>query len=264
MKRFFFLALMLCLLEVSTASAALIVDLRFSDNTKTKPAAAGIYTINAWAQVTGGANANPNDDGLQFLIGSVRSTQVSGGAVLGNGASGVTAATGAGLFSTSGSVGGANGTQQNVSLDGIFDWGTTSSAASGGIKFNSTFNSGLDAVFANSPGAVPGTNVNSIAGGWEYLIGSFTFTIDPSSVNASAAQGATTTLDWFKMTSSTIGQHSHRIDGATISTAATYAPSLAANGVSFTANAIPEPGTLALGGMVLAGLAGWKLRRRKA
>jgi hypothetical protein len=247
------------LLLAAPAQAALIVDLRFSDGSKTKQAAAGVYSIDVWAQVTG-ANTTP-DEGLLFVYGAVRSTQVNGGAIS-SGTSGITANVASNTNWTVDSPFGQAGTAQNVTLDGIQDWGTLPTNNAQTIKYNSTLGSGLVPVFLSTPGQTGA--VNALTNGVEFKVGTLTFTLNSNDVNNAALLAAATNIDWVLPSGSIPNRHNHRVDGGTaaVTSTTTYLASAPGNGVSFTA--VPEPGTWALGGMLLAGLAGLKLRRKKA
>src|SRR5688572_20899272 len=69
------------LLPAGSADAALLVDLRFADGTKSKVAAPGTYDVDVWAQVSGGTSGSNVNEGLLYVYGSVQSQQVSGGAL---------------------------------------------------------------------------------------------------------------------------------------------------------------------------------------
>ena len=98
-------------------------------------------------------------------------------------------------------------------------------------------------------------------------MGTLTFTLNGADVNNAALLGAATNLEWVKGVGTFPTAHSHRLDGSAtaVTSAATYLVSGPANGVSFTAPVpIPEPSTLALGGILLAGCVGFQLRRKQA
>jgi hypothetical protein len=260
MKKCLILLTALVCCGLAPIQAALIVDLRFSDGSKTKPAVAGNYSIDVWAQVTG-ANTTP-DEGLVALYGAVRSTQVNGGAIA-SGTSGITANVASNANWTVTPAFGQTGTPQNATTDGIQDWGTLATNSTATIKYNTNLAGGTTPVFLNTSGQAGA--VNALANGVEFKVGTLTFTLNGADVNAGAALNGVTNIDWVLPTGTFPNRHSHLIDGnsAAVTTAATYLASGPTNGVSFTANAIPEPGTLALGGILLAGLAGWSVRRKR-
>ncbi len=242
------------------AQAALIVDLRFSDGSKTKPAVAGSYNIDVWAQVTG-TNTTP-DEGLVAVYGAVRSTQVNGGAILA-GTSGITGNVASNANWTVTPAFGQAGTAQNATLDGIQDWGTLATNSTSTIKYNTNLAGGTTPVFLNTSGQAGA--VNALANGVEFKVGTLTFTLNSADVNNAALLNAATNIDWVLPTGTFPNRHSHLIDGSptAVTSTGTYLASGPTNGVSFTPNAIPEPGTYALGTILLAGVAGWKLRRKK-
>ena len=259
MKNCFALLTVLGFLLAAPAQAALIVDLRFSDGSKTKPTVAGVYSIDVWAQVTG-TNAIA-DEGLVALYGAVRSNQVNGGAILA-GTSGITGNAASNANWTVTPAFGQTGTAQNATTDGIQDWGMLATNNTATIKYNTNLAGGTTAVFLNTAGQAG--DVNTLANGVEFQVGTLTFTLNEADVNNAALLNASTTIDWVLPTGSFPNRHSHLIDGSAtaVTSTGTYFASAPSNGVSFTA--VPEPGTMALGGVLLAGLAGWKLRRKKA
>jgi hypothetical protein len=250
------------LLLAAPTQAALIVDLRFSDGSKSLPAVAGSYSIDVWAQVTG--TDGISNEGLVALYGGVRSNQVNGGAIS-SGTSGITGNVASNVNWSVTSPFGQAGTAQNVTLDGIQDWGTLATTNTSTIKYNTNLSGGTTPVFFSTPNQTG--DVNAITQGVEFQVGTLTFTLNPADVNLLAPGNAATTIDWFLPTGTIPTRHSHLIDGSptAVTSTGTYFTSAPGNGVSFTAPApIPEPGTIALGGVLLAGLAGLKLRRKKA
>jgi hypothetical protein len=242
-------------LPAATADAALIIDLRFTDGTKTRQIAAGTYEVDVWALVSG-TNDSTADEGLLNVYGSVQSQQVNGGA-LSAGTSGVTGNAGAGPVFTTGSPNGQAGTSQNITTDGVGDWGTVATSSTSTIKYNSALNNGLDPAFSNSSGVVANTlDANTV----EFKVGTFTVTINPADINALAGLDAETRFNWVKATGTFPTQHSHRADGASVTAAAAYAASTTANAVSFTSAAVPEPASLGLLGLAAAAALG---RRRR-
>lgn len=248
------------------AQAALVVDLRFAPGSqdaggpKVHNAVAGSYTVQVWAQVRGADTIS--NEGLINLFGSVQSTQVNAGAVLA-GTSGVTGNLGKATAFSTGAPIGQPGTAQNLTIDGIQDWGTLTGASA--IKYNSTetAGSGLDPVFAGTPGALTNLLDSGSAGaGVEFYVGDITITLNGADINNAALGGAQTVFNWVKGTGTIPASHSHREDGSStaVTSAATYLVSGQQNAVLFVP--VPEPttaGLIGLGTLVLGGI-----RRRKA
>ena len=171
------LAAVIVLLALSAAApATVVVDLRFSDGSKTKVAQPGDFSIDVWAQVTGTDPALR--DGLIWIYGSVQSTQINGGAVAGGAGTGITGNQAAPLFTITPFVG-APGDPQNVTADGIQDWGTPFGLGTASIKYNSALSDaegvpGVIPVYSDAPGVI----AHAIPNGTEYKVGTLTFHID--------------------------------------------------------------------------------------
>lgn len=237
------------------ANAALVVDLRFADGSKSKTAAPGTYTVNIWAQVTGADAASAND-GLLSAEGSLQSFQSSGGAIVpaAAGTSGVLGgATPIGLFTNVSPIG-KPGTTQNLSADNVNDWGALS--GTNALKFSSSDGT----TFVQSSNAGGGNfnliNDGSLGAGVELLVGSFVVTVAVGDVNGSG----TTFFQWVKGTSAVPTASNRREDNAGATSNVTYLQGLIpGNAVAFV---VPEPGSIGL--LSLGALAVGAIRRRKA
>jgi hypothetical protein len=146
------------------AQAQLAYDLRFSDGMHIKPPAAGTYTVDLWAQLTGTDTDHTNDS----LISSYIVIESAGG--------GSASFTGATLQPTFDQAGSRPGSGGDLNGDGIGDWGSTST---------STGNTNYMIVRNNSGGQAGGGTVGQAldASGWEFKIASFTLNVTtPSSM----------------------------------------------------------------------------------
>jgi hypothetical protein len=250
-------ALGAALVPAGSADAALVVDLRFTDGTKTALATPGNHEIDVWAQVTG--TNTVADEGLTHLYGSVQSQQINGGAVVdlpGVGTSGITGNMAAGPVFTVSPVRGQPGTPQNLTADGVQDWGTVASTNTNTIKYNAALDDqGVVPAFLTTPGVV----ANLIANGVEFKVGTLTVTINPEDINALALTGVTR-FNWVNGTGLFPRPQTHRIDGSTtdLNTSATYlAPT---EGVSFV---VPEPATFGVLGVAALGLLARRQRQAR-
>jgi hypothetical protein len=87
---------------------------------------------------------------------------------------------------------------------------------------------------------------------------SITATVDDLSI----LNGESTLISFLPRTGG--NYHLTRADGANFNSNGTANIAVGSGVTISTATAVPEPGTLALGGMLIAGLASWKLRRKQA
>ena len=243
------------LLPAAAADAALLVDLRFDDGTKSKVALPGTYTVDIWAQVSGGTNGTNADEGLLSLHGAIESAQVNGGILSGGG---VTGTSGFGPAFTTAAPTGRPGTPQNRTPDGVQDWGTTAATdLTNTPKYNSAVSAGIEPVFNTTPGA---TFNNLGPGSVEFKVGTFTVTIGATDVNPlGELNGGSTRFNWVKgIGNVAVVAHSHRVDNTLQTAGTSYLDSTLANAVTFTA--VPEPAALGVLGTAAAlGLLG---RRR--
>jgi len=214
-------------------SAAMIVDLRFADASgvdlagtaaKTQTATAGTdYNVNVWAQVTG-ADANNGNDGFEFLIGSIQSAQIGGGALTGAAGVGVTttfqvynSSTTSGFTATSPT--GGPGALDSATADNIQDLGlgtTTSTASEIKVVANLGTPGGTPVLLGTSgatANALPGSgNANT---GAEFLLGHVTFHVGALTGTA----GAATAVNWVSFQSATAAKTAKQVvDGATVTT----------------------------------------------
>jgi len=160
----------LALLAASAASicamparAALTYDLRFSDGTKQKDlsASSGPFTIELWGQVSG-TNGSVTDESIEQSYVVLQSTEVTGDLFDGALASGIALAPYNG-------TGYRNGTANNLTNDGVGDWGSNSNLiANAGYMFCRADTS------VNGGGTV-GQSVN--ANTWEFRLATFTLNI---------------------------------------------------------------------------------------
>jgi len=246
-------------------SAALIVDLRATsasgslslNNSKSltyNPLLGnGSATMQVWAVVTG-ASGNSAIEGFQSAYGGFLSSNLpaatTGGSVRGT----LTATVHPSFLEGSGPTGGSN-----ADLDGDGD------SDVGGLSQNSStgwFYARSNEIINTSNAAAQGVTFNSLAdGGIEMLLGTLTF--DNLSTVSGALGTDSTLINWTgRIDGATFTSFIFQQDGSTV-TAATSQFLAAGLPVNVNVNAIPEPGTYALGTILLVGVAGWKLRRKK-
>lgn len=247
------------------ANAALIVDLRATSATGSLSLndsktltynplqGTGSATMQIWAVATG-ASGNSALEGFQFAYGSFLSSNlpspITGGTVRGT----LTATVHPSFLEGSGPNAGGN-----VDLDGDSDFDVGGAAQNNSANW---FYGRSNEIINTANAAAQGVTFNPLAdGGIEILLGTLAFD------NLSAVSGALTTdltqINWAgRIDGTTFASFLYQQDGATV-TAATNQFLAAGLPVNVNVNAIPEPGTYALGTMLLAGLAGWKLRRKK-
>lgn len=226
-------------------NATVAVDLRFSDGTKSKVAAAGTYEIDVWAQMSGINGVA--DERLLYLMGSIQSIQRAGGAI-GAGSSGITGNSAAPAFTLVDPYGQA-GIPQNATNDGVIDWGTNRTSSTTTIKYNSgTF---IDFVAVDSADVI----TNLITSGVEFKLGSLEVTLIGSDV-LSGTPGGITEFSWMKPTGSIPVPFIGRFDGASSNASSTaYVASGVDNSVQFITNlppggeSVPEPASTLLFGI---------------
>ncbi len=239
------------LVSAGVANAGLVYDLRFTDGSHTRVATAGSsYSLELWVRASG-TNGNNLDDGLQSTLTTLVSTQFNGGAI---GTGGITSVVVTPLFQTSSGTTPlfANGTSNNITADGIVDWGGTSTASS---------DPGYILTRAN--GVQTGPSVGQAVGpqAWEFQIASLTIAVN----TLGTGPGATTSFNSIKPNASGgigVTYLVGRVDNVAynvvsnnaIRTADTYNNS---SGVTFV---VPEPASLGLAGVAAVGLLG---RRRR-
>jgi hypothetical protein len=243
------------LVATGAANAGVVYDLRFADNSHTQLAVAGqTYTLQLWARVSG-TNGNVTDESIQSTLTSLVSTQVLGGALA---TGGITSVSVNPTFQSSSGTTPlfTNGTANNISSDGIVDWGGTSTTtadpgyivprASGQV-----FGGGADGALVN-------------ANTWEFQLA--TLTINVGSINATPAPGSATTFGSLKPNATGPGLAATyvtaRVDNAIYNVASNNATRIADTygnslGVTFL---VPEPASLGLAGVAAVGLLG---RRRR-
>lgn len=255
------------------AEAALTIDLRFATgDPKSKTINAGELTpivIYAWA-IDRGASGNAGREGLQSAMLALQSTLNSAGL-----SGSLTSGTRSSGWTGSGSQ---NGAASNLTADGIGDWGslapTGASLAVDAFRARtsaSRVDTGAQIDFGDqgdAPDNTPTAGVkNALSdGGWEFRLGTFTFT--PTAANAagsvsytpavpSQGAGGIGTAGWWE--DSTTFATANPPDGGKNNASGTYGPA-AGGGVTITVAGIPEPTSLGLAGLAGLGL----LRRRRA
>jgi hypothetical protein len=250
MSRLFFrnagLALAAAFALTAPAQAALIIDFQFADGgttNKVVPAEGGTYTVNIVARTNNPATTNVGvNAGYVGALSQVLNGSTIGGNIT---ASALIGTPGTGLQGT----GFNHGALADVNADGRGDMGFANNTAKTTVGWMRPTTGGSAAVLLGGPSGVIGTftvNIPANAGnGLDFL--SYAPQLDPSGVGS----------DWSWSES----------NAATPLLSGTVTAGSVITGTSVTfssAVVIPEPGTLALGGMLLAGLAGLKLRRKAA
>jgi hypothetical protein len=241
MSRLFFrsagLALAAAFALTAPAQAALIISFQFPGGATNQvvPETGGVYPVNIVASTNNVATTNIGiNAGYIGALSAVLNGSTIGGSVT---ASSLTA----GLGTATGQLVDRNG-------DGRIDLGNVNGIAKDTTTWMRPTTGGTSAVLLGGPTGVIGTFTVTIppnaSAGTNFL--SFIPQLDPSGVGN----------DW-QWTESNAGTPllSGNI-GGTVSVGSSVTFS--------TAEVIPEPGTLALGGLLLAGLAGLKLRRKAA
>lgn len=258
----------------SSATAEFVYDLRFDNGEKTAVVAPNTaYTLQLWGRITGDAT-NTNDAWLSGAV-SIDAIKNGGGAIFNPGnltSVGITSA----IAGTNVSTANLPGAQRSLLgdnsanfADNVKGWGGT-----GGAPFTSQLESGwMTWRGGNAPGFVGGAfndgSVNLGANGQEVLLASFIVQTG-ADVNLNGALGDST--DFVLRTQATLRSGL----ASTVQGLLYYNDNISAQlnmttgsvsglgtSVSFLAQAIPEPGTIALGSVLLAGLAGLQLRRKK-
>jgi len=238
------------LVATGAANAGVVYDLRFADNSHTQVAVAGqSYTLQLWARVSG-TNGNVSDEGIQSIIGSIVSTQGSGGALATGGITSVTlnpsftSSSGTTVLSTA-------GTSNNITADGIVDWGGTST---------STADAGY--IVPRAGGIITGGGSEGVlvnANTWEFQLATLT-------VNVGSVGAGSTTFTSVKPNATGPGIAATyivaRVDNVGYNVASNNATRIAdtygnSTGVTFI---VPEPASLGLAGVAAVGLLG---RRRR-
>lgn len=242
------LAALIAGLGAATSQAALIISFQFAGGGTTKevPPEGGTYTVNIVASTTNGTTTNLGvNAGYIGALSSVLNGSTIDGDVT---TSGIVGSPGAGLQGS----GFNNGLLTDVNGDGRVDMGFANNTAKTTTGWMRPTTGGTSAVLMGGPTGVIGSFTVTIpantSNGLDFL--SYAPQLDPSGVGA----------DW---SWSEANAQTPLISGSVTGTGAGLVS--AGTSVTFsTPAAVPEPGTLALGGVAMLGLAGWKLRRKKA
>jgi hypothetical protein len=209
-----------------------------------------IVTLQLWGQITG--NTTTTDD--YWNLGYVGVTSVKGGnGFIASGGGGITNATLNSVFGSS------NGTSNNITSDGVTDWGSTNTATKSSWLSWSNATAGPSGQFGQAGGGTVGEAIAGTNNGWEILIA--TFTVSAATLNPTAVLGDTTSFNVPGIPvsvktglSSTSSGLVYYPDGST------QAVFTGAIGAPVVLEGVPEPaslGVLALGGLALLA------RRRK-
>jgi len=216
------------------AQAALIVGFEFADGSTNKvvPLTGGSYVVNVVATTN-----TPTTTNIGVNAGYIGAlSQILNGSILDGDVTASTLA--AGLGTTIGVL-------SDVNADGRIDLGFANGISKGTTGWMRPTTGGVSAQLLGAAKGIIGTfTVNipaSLPTGLSFL--SYLPQIDPTGAGA----------DWSWSESNAGTPLISGSIGGTVSV-----------GTSVTFSAVPEPGTMALGGVLLAGLAGWKLRRKKA
>ena len=253
------------------APAGLIYDVRFAASqpagvnvggtkavTVNTSATGAVVNLELWATIT-----NPTTAGTQKSFSTGQGSFVSSiglglSKLHGNLRGGAAEATISTVNNTAGynGTGATSGFVQDLNADGDLDVGNLVNAA-GGLG-NTWFVAVGPASFAQAGAGGAGADAS-------FLIGTTTFTVtDNSLIAGDLASINFTPRVRTSGTAATTTNHRWWEDGATLITVAGNSP-LVSVGLPaiISVNAIPEPSTLALGGLLVAGFAGCQLRRRR-
>jgi hypothetical protein len=245
----------------SASAASVLVDLRFSDlpDDTGRALARGTnqaFTVQVWARVLGDENVALHLEGLKYVTGSLQSVQGAGGGSIVAGTSGITAVSGFAPAFTTASPG-QPGTTQNLTADGVQDWGTTATDNANTIRFNSALNGGADAVTR----ATPGVRVWQDSAPLDFLVGTFTVTVNAADINPSSS--GTTFFRWVNGVGDAPASFQPNGVPPDVTAASTYLSESgnAGNGVAFIVGApVPEPA--GFGVLLCVATAWFGLRRR--
>jgi len=251
-------------LIASNAFAGVVYDLRYAaagqpagsglagDGTHSLGAVPGTYHLELWARVSG-TNATNSDEGLTNIYTAIASSQSSGGAV-------TTAAMANGVVSAPFDATGLarNGAPNNISSDGIGDWGGTSS------NLNDT--NYMWSRTGTSGGEIGGGTIGLPDGvtGWQFKVA--TFDIVVGAVGGTGVTSFNPVKPNATFTGSTIVNATYvvcKVDGSTVNITSANAASSGtysgSQGVSLVP--VPEPTALGLLGVGAVGLISRKRRK---
>lgn len=231
-------------LGAATSQAALIVGFQFPGGATSQvvPQEGGVYTVNIVASTNNGATTNLGvNAGYIGALSAVLNSSTIGGGITASAIT-VPGLQGAGFN---------NGALADVNGDGRVDMGFADLVAKNTVGWMRPTTGATSAALLGGPTGIIGTFTVTIpantSAGLDFL--RFLPQVDPGGVGA----------DW-SYSESNAG--TPLISGSVTGTGAGNV--IAGTSVTFsTPVPIPEPGTLALGGVAMLGFAGWSLRRKQ-
>jgi len=246
----------------SQASAAMVLDLRFADGSKTKALGAAdagkTVTVLIYAKVTGTDGLTTND-GLVNMFMSTTSQIVGTSMFVSNTAGFMSGATAGSQTAFNITKAGASA---DLNADGIKDVGSTSTSSTPSSNYISlaSVNTPL-AKYAGDSGVVGA----AITGGYEFLVGQLTFTVGTFTGNVDNTSQVKINAVVPNWTGTTYSKATWYQDGTAVGnkklwyTSTSPGNSLTA-GTAITFTYVPEPATM---GLILLGGLGLLARRNR-